>query len=220
LLIAAHGTRSTAGRATTRRVSDAVAAARTDLTVRLAYLDVARPSLQEMLTAASEPTVVVPLLLTAGYHVLTDIPAVTGASRRVRVAGHLGADELVIDALVDRLREVAGSRPARSTVLARVGSSRAEADADARVAVDLLARRLGRDVGELSLGSDVRAAVAALPAPVEVATYLLAEGEFFERARSAVDGLATMAAPLGAHPSVVELVLIRYDAAVTQWSQR
>lgn len=212
LLIAAHGTRSATGRATIRRLVSDVAAARPEVPVRLAFLDVVEPSLRAVLAGCDGPVVVVPLLLAAGYHVRVDIPAVVAGRADVRVAAHLGPDPAVIDALVDRLREVGGS--ARSTVLARVGSSRAEADADARAARALLGRRLGRDVGELALTGDVDAAVAALPAPVEVATYLLAEGEFFERAQSALRGRARVAAPLGSHPAVVSLVLARYDAVV------
>jgi sirohydrochlorin ferrochelatase len=46
-----------------------------------------------------------------------------------------------------------------------------------------------------------------------VATYLLAEGQFTQTLRAAVAGRAMVAAALGVHPAVVELILARYDEA-------
>src|SRR5438874_12620737 len=69
LLAALHGTRSAAGLATARALISLVAAARPDLDVDLAFLDVASPSLAERLGATTGPVVIVPVLLSAGYHV-------------------------------------------------------------------------------------------------------------------------------------------------------
>ncbi|MDT4903177.1 MAG: hypothetical protein QOH52_1193, partial [Pseudonocardiales bacterium] len=57
-------------------------------------------------------------------------------------------------------------------------------------------------------------AMAALPRPVEVATYLLAEGQFVTNLRAAAGGLAIVSDPLGVHPALVELVWRRYDTAL------
>jgi sirohydrochlorin ferrochelatase len=213
LLIAAHGTRSPAGQQTIRALVAAVAAARPALEVSLCFLDVAEPSLEQAVAATTRATVVVPLLLSSGYHVLTDIPAIAARSSHVMVGRHLGPDPLVIDALIDRLA-AARSATAATTLLARVGSSRAEADAEFDTARTELARRLGRPVGVLRLDNATPERIRQLPAPVEIATYLLAEGDFLDRTRSTVDGLASVAAPIGAHPAIVALVLARYDAAV------
>jgi sirohydrochlorin ferrochelatase len=231
LLIAAHGTESAAGSATTAALAAAVAAAAPDVPVGLCFLDVVGPSLADALDsadAADGPVVVVPLLLSTGYHVQTDIPAVAAGRAGVRVAGHLGPDPLVIDALAARLAEAgaddagaddagpddAGPNGVRSTVLVGVGSSRPEARPELETAARLLGSRLGRPVVAMTLFEDVRAVLEARPA--QVATYLLAEGEFHTRLRAAAAGLATVAAPLGTHPALVRLVLARYRSALTQ----
>ncbi|MGI8760161.1 MAG: sirohydrochlorin chelatase [Jatrophihabitantaceae bacterium] len=213
LLIAAHGTESGAGRATTAALVRAIAAARPQLPVSLCFLDVAVPSLRTALDRLNEPVVLVPLLLSTGYHVLVDIPAVVAGRPNVRVARHLGPSPLVVDAVADRLAAVSKGGTAVSTVLVAVGSSRAEAAAELAAAAGLLGGRLGRPVLASTLGTDVRAELAPLPGPVEVATYLLAAGRFTDSLRAAASGLAVVSEPIGAHPALVRLVLERYDEA-------
>jgi sirohydrochlorin ferrochelatase len=214
LLLAAHGTHSAAGSATTAALLTAIATARPDVPVSLCFLDVAAPRLADALPAESRPTVVVPLLLSTGFHVLQDIPAVVAGRPHVRVARHLGPDPLVIDALVDRLAAVRGTAPVASTVLVGAGSSNPAAAGDLARAADQLAARLGRPV--LTLGDDVRAGLAGAIAPVEVATYLLADGQFVDtlHAAAAGAGVTTVADPIGVHPALVALVLARYDEAL------
>ncbi|MDQ2748919.1 MAG: hypothetical protein M3Y44_05255 [Actinomycetota bacterium] len=214
LLLAAHGTASPAGSATTAALVAAIAAERPSVSVSLAFLDVASPRLADALAAQAGPMVVVPLLLSAGFHVVTDIPSVVAGRAQVRVARHLGPDPLVIDALAARLDEARGPTAVASTALMAVGSSSPGATAEVRQAAELLGARLGRAVPVLTAGSDIRAALKALAAPVEVATYLLADGQFVEDLRTAASGLATVADPIGVHPALVALVLARYDEAV------
>jgi sirohydrochlorin ferrochelatase len=219
LLIAAHGTESATGSATTAALVDAVAAAAPDLPVALCFLDVVGPSLADTLAesdASGEPTVVVPLLLSTGYHVQSDIPAVVGDRPGIRIAAHLGPDALIISALADRL----GASTAASTVLVGVGSSRPEARPELEAAGRLLGARLGRPVTAMTLFEDVRGTLAAQPQPVDVATYLLAEGEFYTRLCTAADGVAPVAPPIGAHPDLVRLVLARYRAALGETATR
>ncbi len=216
LLVAAHGTKSQAGSATTAALVAALAAARPDVDVSLCFLDVAEPSLADALRVQSGPTVVVPLLLSSGFHVLTDIPAVVAGRPDVRVARHLGPDPLVIEAVFDRLAAARGPDAVATTVLVGAGSSNPAAAAELRTAASRLAERLGRPVSLLTLGEDVRAALRAAAPPVEVATYLLAEGQFVDTLRAAaatVPGPATVSDPIGAHPALVALVLARYDEA-------
>jgi sirohydrochlorin ferrochelatase len=212
LLVAAHGTRSPTGSATTARLVEAVAAARPSVPVELCFLDVAAPSLRDALEQAAGPLVIVPLLLSAGFHVLSDIPALVAGRSDVSVSAHLGPDPLIIDALVDRLPSTRSGSAVTTTLLARVSSTRAEASAEFESARAQLAQRLGRDVGELRLDGSARATVATLPAPVEIASYLLAEGDFLTRMRDDVAGLATVADPIGVHPALVQLVWERYDS--------
>jgi sirohydrochlorin ferrochelatase len=206
LLIAAHGTRSAAGSATIGALAEAVAAARPQVPVSLCYLDVAEPSLAAALDAQSGPVVVVPLLLSAGYHVTTDIPAMVAGRRQVQVARHLGPDPAVIDALIDRLVEAGGNEG--PVLLAAIGSSRSSAREEVERAATALAERVGRPVRVLSLGAQ---RLTDMPAPYRVATYLLAEGGFLDQLRADADGRAVVAAPIGVHPAVVSLTWTRYD---------
>jgi sirohydrochlorin ferrochelatase len=216
LLIAAHGTRSPAGSATTAALAAAVAAARPDLHVDLCYLDVASPSLAEALDGGAVPTVVVPALLSTGYHVQQDIPAAAAGRGDVRVARHLGPHPLLTEALLDRLVAARGSVAPESTLLVGAGSSRPDAAAELDAAARLLAEQLGRPVAVATVDADLRAELDRLDEPREVATYLLAEGRFTETITAAAAGRATVAAPLGAHPAVVRLVLARYDEAIAR----
>jgi sirohydrochlorin ferrochelatase len=206
LLIAAHGTRSEAGAATTTALAKAVAAARSDVPVSLCFLDVAEPSLLTALDGLRrQHVVVVPLLLSAGYHVTSDIPAVVAGRDNVQVAGHLGPDPAVIAAVADRLAETAGVGP---VLLAAIASSRSSARAEVDQAAEVLGARIGRGVRVLELGSDIPADVEA---PFAVATYLLAEGGFLDDLRARVAGRGVVADPIGLHPALVELVWTRYD---------
>ncbi|MDQ2797793.1 MAG: hypothetical protein M3Y06_11655 [Actinomycetota bacterium] len=214
LLMVAHGTASPAGSATTAALIDAARARRRGTQVDLCFLDVASPRLVDALD--ERPTVVVPLLLSTGYHVQTDIPAVVASFAEVRVAAHLGPDPLVVDALVDRLAVLPGG--ARSTVLVAAGSSRPEAVEECRAAAGELQHRLSghgpkHPVTVATMADDIEAVFAALPQPYQVATYLLAEGAFVDRLARAAHDSARVAAPLGVHPALVELVWKRYDDA-------
>jgi sirohydrochlorin ferrochelatase len=207
LLLAAHGTRSPAGTATTRALADAIAAARPDVPVALCFLDVAEPSLAAALDDLRDTdVVVVPLLLSAGYHVITDIPAVVAGRPRVRVAPHLGPDPAVIAAVADRLTQ-AGATGRGPTVLTAIDSSRESAHAEIAQAADALADLLARPVGILPLRTPLE-----LPERAEVAVYLLAEGGFLDLVR--VAGAAVVAEPIGVHPALIGLVWTRYDAAL------
>lgn len=212
LLAVAHGTASAAGSATTARLIEAVRAARPDVPVDLCFLDVAGPRLPDTLAARGDaPAVVVPVLLSTGYHVQSDIPAAVAPYPQVRVARHLGPHPLLVDALVDRLgrTELDGS-----ILLVGAGSSRSEAAAELAETGRLLGERLGRPVSVHTMADDLAAVFAAAGRPLQVATYLLAEGQFVTTLRAAADGLGTVAPPLGVHPALVELVWARYDAAL------
>ena len=208
LLAVAHGTASAAGSATTARLIDAVRAARPGIPVELCFLDVVEPRLADALD--DRPCVVVPILLSTGYHVQTDIPGAVAGRASVLVARHLGPDRLLADVLVDRLPSAAGA----SVALAATGSSRPEAAMELAAMAALLGRRLDQAVPVITLGDGLRAALERLPRPACVATYLLAEGQFVTTLRAAAEGVAAVADPLGVHPALVRLVWQRYDEAI------
>nr|BFE72650.1 hypothetical protein GCM10020092_059510 [Actinoplanes digitatis] len=82
LLAVAHGTRSAAGQAQIRDLVDRVACRRPDVDVRLAFADVQHPRVGEAIQGPD--TVVVPLLLSSGYHVRVDIAEAVAERRRGR----------------------------------------------------------------------------------------------------------------------------------------
>ena len=223
LVLLVHGTRSPVGTATTRRLADAVAAQRRDHTLRLGFLDVHGPSLTEVLDNLAEPAVVVPAVLSTGYHVRVDIPAMTYGRPQVRLARHLGPHPLLTTALVERLEQARersaqprGRRdPGRRVVLLATGSSDPAALGEIEAAADDLAAALGAPVTARTLEDHVP---GQLLADVEVSCYLLAEGTFAARAReSAIKGGAALVTdPLGALPQIVELIWQRYDAALNR----
>jgi sirohydrochlorin ferrochelatase len=211
LLVVAHGTRSAAGSATTSELVAAVARARPGVHVELCFLDVATPTLTDALDASSAPTVLVPLLLSTGYHVQRDIPAAVGGRAHIAVARHLGPHPLLAEALADRLGAL--SSASASTLLVAAGSTRPETDDELAGMAELLAHRIGRPVAVATMADDLAAVVAGRPQPVEVATYLLAPGQFATELRTALHERAAVAEPIGVHPALVELVLRRYDEA-------
>ena len=215
LLAALHGTRSAAGLATARALVSRVAVLRPDLDVDLAFLDVASPLLGDRLAASSGPVVVVPVLLSAGYHVVDDIP--TTARDRARVARHLGPSPVLTDVLVERLL-AAGGADADTVALVASPSSRASAARDLLAAAEDLASMLSRPVHPLTVGSGLSAALARLPGRVAVATYLLGEGFFLDGVRSAAStaGVAAVADPLGVHEAVARTVLARYAVGAVE----
>ena len=165
----------------------------------------------------------VPLLLGAAYHSQVDIPAaLSPAGALATQADVLGPDPLLVAALERRLAEAGVAPGDRDTavVLAAAGSTEASS-LDAVRALAAGWRGAGWWAVEPAFASaaepTVESAVAALRgrgAPrVAVATYLLFPGLFADKLAAA--GADVVSAPLAAAPEVVELVLARYDAAVT-----
>jgi sirohydrochlorin ferrochelatase len=213
LLAAVHGTRSPAGQATTRALISRVRGVRPSLTVDLCFLDLLEPGLTSRLSSLAGPVVVVPVLLSAGYHVHDDIPA--AAADRATVARHLGPDRVLSNVLAARLAAVGGDA-ADTVALVASPSTRASAARDLATAASDLAALLGRTVQPLTVGATLPDSLAALPGRVAVATYLLSEGHFFNTLRAAASGAGAVAVadPLGADPAIAGLIVARYDEAV------
>jgi sirohydrochlorin ferrochelatase len=175
-----------------------------DVEVSIGYLDHGSPRLAQLTT--TNP-VVVPLLLSSGYHVKTDIPA---AVPDARVSAAVGPDPLLAAVLAQRLTEAgwAGESP---VTLAAAGSADPEALADVATAAAQLAELIGVNVTPafLSSGTPRLAEVDA----AAVASYLLAPGRF--AAQVAAHRAAVISAPIGADPRVAEIIRSRYDAALS-----
>jgi sirohydrochlorin ferrochelatase len=221
VVVVAHGTRDPAGVAVVHQLVSALRARLPGRSVLLAFVDVLVPRAREVIAGAPGPITVVPAFLSSGYHVRTDVPQEVAATcrRDVTVSAALGPDPLLVSAMADRLR-AAGWRHGDAVVLAAAGSSDPRAVADVRAAARRLSGEVGSRVrvGFVATGSPrVAPLVAGLRAAgerrVAVASWLLAPGLFHHRLLSA--GADVVAAPLGAHPEVVDrLVQLASAAAV------
>jgi sirohydrochlorin ferrochelatase len=199
-VLAVHGSADPGFAAVVDDIAAQLHGLRAGLDVRIGYLDHG-PDLGSVSDAGC---VIVPLLLTGGYHLRADIPSATNAV----VAAPVGPDRRLTTVLARRLREAHwdGERP---LVLAAAGS------ADDRALADV--HQTARDLGDL-LGLDVPAAFLSAGEPrladvsaAAVATYLLGPGRFADTVRGC--GAGIVAAPLGSDPLIAEVALDRYDAA-------
>jgi sirohydrochlorin ferrochelatase len=220
LIAVAHGSRRPAAQDDVRALLAAVRAARPGLAVREAYIELAAPSLPEVLRSEPGPVVVVPLLLGSGYHIAHDVAGVAAAHRggAVPCAAALGPDMLLAEALADRLLAAEREPCEGPVVLAAAGSSDPRSCADTEAMAGLLAMRLGRPVVPAynsAARPSVRETVAALRRRryrrIAVVGYLLWPGRF--AAEVAACGADVVSAPIGRHPALVPLLLSRYDAA-------
>src|SRR5437764_3616529 len=114
--------------------------------VRTAFVQLAEPLLgpaleQAVAEAGPGGVRVVPLLLSSGYHLSTDIAGAAGEAG-VAVAGPLGPDPRLVPALAARLRQ-AGVPAGTPVVLAAAGSSDPRAAVDTGRQASLLAAHLG-----------------------------------------------------------------------------
>jgi sirohydrochlorin ferrochelatase len=216
LLAVAHGSKDPAAQATITALAREVSRFAPVLKVRVAFIQHAEPSLDDELSAAGENAVIVPLLLSTGYHLATDIAGAASAAG-ARVAGPLGPDTLLVTALAGRLAE-AGVPDGTPVVLAAAGSTDPAAHRDAERQAELLAERLEVPVTAAFLSAArprVDEAVAELAArehrEVAIASYLLAPGHFQDQLAGA--GARWVTAPLGGHPAMAGLVIDRYRTA-------
>ena len=219
-LLVAHGTRNPHGVAMIGDLAAAMAGV-LDESVRVAFVDVLGPAPDEVLrTLHDEPTVLVPALLSSGYHVTSDVPRHVAASGHpaVTVTPALGPSSELTRAMLDRLLE-AGWRPDDHVVLAAAGTSDRHAQSQIGTAAAMLSALLGSRVsiafaapcrdgsGYPSVAEVVGRARRAGARRVAVASYLLADGLFQGRLHEA--GADVVAAPLGSHPAVIRLACLR-----------
>ena len=146
-LLVAHGTRNPHG---VRMIGDLAAAMAgvLDEMVRVAFVDVLGPAPDEVLrTLHNEPTVLVPALLSSGYHVRSDVPRYVAASGHpaVTVTAALGPSAELTRAMLDRLLE-AGWRAGDHVVLAAAGTSDQHAQGDIAITAAMLSALVGSRV--------------------------------------------------------------------------
>lgn len=225
-----HGTDSVPGRAAIASILVDLADLRPDLDVREAFVDVQQPELPDVVAGAvpDAPAVVVPLLLSTGFHVKTDVAEAVDRPGAA-AARPMGPDSRLVDILADRLA-AAGLREDDAVVVAAAGSSDPDAATAVREVVAGLAARLGRPVTVgYGSGAHPRVPVAVADARaaltpggrVVVASYLLAPGFFLDRVHEA--GADVVAAPLAPDVRLAHIALDRYEEvaahASATWSR-
>ncbi len=220
LIVCSHGTRSLPGRAVVAAIIDQVRAALPGVTVLQAFVDVEEPAVADVVASVTGPVVVVPLLLSRGFHTNVDIArAVAGRADAVATAP-LGPHPLLAEVLASRLAEAIAPTAAGSLVLAAAGSSSPDAVEDVEAVAALLRTVLDGSAGAAvtvgyAAGATPRiadAVAAAGAGPVVALSYVLAPGYFADVVASAGADLTT--APLGADPRIAQIVVERYRAAL------
>ncbi|MEU9029307.1 sirohydrochlorin chelatase [Streptomyces sp. NPDC048383] len=224
LVAVAHGSRDPRAPLAVRALLERVRELRPHLDVRLGHVELNEPLLGDALGAlpGGGEAVLVPLLLGRGTHVKRDLPAAAARAGqlRVRVAAPLGPHPLLVEALYERLLE-AGWTPGTAVVLAAAGSRDPDSAADTGRAAALLSERLdGVPVVPAYASAaaprvpDAVRALAARGHRVAVASYFAAPGRFAAACAAAASGPA--AAPLGDHPALARLVVLRYEQALAR----
>lgn len=210
LVTVAHGTRSAVGNQVALQLT-AAAGERLGVPATASYVELCEPLFETVVRRLDEPAIVVPLLLSTGFHMRTDLPAaVASASAAVTLGGPLGPDPLLAAAQADRLL-AAGASGSEPVVMVAAGSSDPDALAELEAAARLLAEAWGAPVRLATLaGLGPRLDEVVRPGDA-VSAYLLAPGYFSDRARteSYAAGAAVVAPVIGPHPRVVDLVCRR-----------
>ncbi|SFL06846.1 sirohydrochlorin chelatase [Geodermatophilus ruber] len=224
LVACAHGTRNATGRRLVAELALAARAQRPGLVTTAAFVDVQPPTVADVvagLTAEGRPAVVVPLLLSGGYHVHVDIARAVESAPGARAARPLGPDPRLVDVLHDRLLDAGADpgAPRTAVVLAAAGSSDRRSVADVERTAALLQQRWAGPV-TIGYGSAARPAVPDAVAAarragadrVVLAAYLLAPGHFHDKLAAA--GADAVTAPLLPDQRIAAVLLDRYDAAL------
>jgi sirohydrochlorin ferrochelatase len=214
LVTVAHGTRSGEGNEVAVELTR-LAGAALGVEAVTSYVELQEPLLADALAISAVSTVVVPLLLSRGYHTRVDLPgALASAQGEVALTEPLGPSTALAKAQVARLIE-AGATPGQPVVLVAAGSQDPVANDDLVAAAVLLGALWGSDCRLATMtGGDIASVV--MPGDA-VSTYLLAPGYF---ARTLADdareaGASVVSDVLGTHPAVVDLICERYLSATS-----
>lgn len=227
LVAVAHGTRDSAGSRTIRSLVRRVGWRLPDVEVVESYVELAEPAFASVMASATGPSVVVPLLLSTGYHVNHDLPEAAQLSGPpVTLAPPLGPHPLLAAAGAMQLRAARAGR-GDAVVLVAAGSKDPEAASQAVLAGRMLQGHWRAPVRVAFLsgsGPGVPEVFAQLRADghrrIATSPYLLAPGHFARQAAALAraNGTTAVADVLGSHALVAELVARRYVAAAADTS--
>ncbi|QYB05278.1 sirohydrochlorin chelatase [Rhodococcus sp. USK10] len=234
LIAVAHGSRDPRSARVVAAAVSALRERRPDLDVRLCFLDLNAPSVDQVIdTVAAEghsSAVVVPMLLGSAFHARVDLPALLDAAHlrhphlHVRQADVLGHDARLVEAVRDRIGEAVGTgdESGLGIVLAAVGSSDPAANDRTRALA-----------GEVVAGTRWSGAVTCFATAAEptvqqsistlrqggaerivIAPWFLAPGLLTDRLSRAAESCGpgiTYAATIGPHTRLLDVMLDRYS---------
>lgn len=217
LVCCSHGTDSHEGRAVISRLAAQASALLGGAPYVETYVDVQQPQVDEVIARLDGPGVIVPLLLSPGYHTRVDIARAAASRDDVVATGTLGPHPLLIDILAERIAALGVSDRDR-VVLAASGSSRPEAVERVHAVRAELAERLPAPVtagfaygARPTVAAAVDEARAAGSGRVLIASYVLAPGHFAGLIAAA--GADAVTEPVGTDPRVAQIIAERYRAA-------
>lgn len=220
LIACSHGTSSESGRAAIRDIVEGVRALLPDVRIVQSFVDVEHPQIDEVVareTADGATAVVVPLLLSSGYHTRVDIArAVAAADGRAVATPPLGGHPLVAEIVVDRLT-VARASTTDTVVLAAAGSSDPASAAEVREVALTISDLWGAPVATAFAASaepliaDALTTAQATGSRTVAASYVLAPGFF----ASVIDraGFDVTTQTLGPDDRLAAVVADRYLTA-------
>lgn len=224
LVFCSHGTRSAAGQAAIRALADEVRMLLPDVEVVETFVDVQEPSIDKVLAevTADRQAVVVPVLLSTGYHTRVDIArAVAAHSERAVATPVLGPHDLLALVLEERLSAIADDGD-HAIVLAAAGSTDPAAAEDVARMASRLSECLHATVtvgyaagAEPTIIDAVAAARAAGALRVVAASYVLAPGHFANVVASS--GADIVTAPLAPDPRIAAIIMERYRTALSHF---
>ncbi len=225
LVAVAHGTRNPAGPEVVEALTAQVRRRLPQAEVHTSYVELNEPSFSDVMAQQHGPTVVVPLLLSSGFHINHDLPRMAAdADVPVRIARPLGPHPLLAALMCQRL-QAAGARRGDAVVMVAAGSRDSDGLVDTIAMGRLLQAHWGAPVKVAHLsgnGQRVTEAVESLRAEghtrIASTPYLLAPGYFATKARAqaTVAGCHVTAEHLGSHRLVAELVMRRYLALASR----
>lgn len=213
LVTVAHGTRHASGNDVAAELTQ-MASDLLGVSSQVSYVELCAPLLADVMRQRVAPSVVVPLLLSTGFHVRHDLPAAVALSAApVAVAPPLGPDPLLARTQVVRL-QLAGAEPGQDVVMVAAGSQDPLALDDLEQAREHLAHAWGGTVRLAALSGPLDRPVDVVRPGDAVSPYLLAEGFFAARTRDESAAATVVADVLGPHPLLAELIARRSHQAV------
>lgn len=219
LIVCSHGTNDLSGRAAIRSVIEDARALLPRVRVVAAVVDVERPQIDEVIAraAAGDDVIVVPLLLSVGYHTSVDIARAVHAHQNARQTSPLGTHPLIAEVLADRLTTAVpgGFLEGDQVVLAAAGSSNSAARDDVERVAAQLEQHLPvpLTVGYASaatpkISDAVATARASGASRVIAASHVLAPGFFADLIGKA--GADIVSAPLAPDARIARVVVERF----------